>query len=594
MDIEKKAVATIENVIASCDYLESQITSNDKGVSWDGCINVYKKRGDVHEKKDLYKSVRVQIKGQKKNVVKSKSIKYSVQIADLRNYLTEGGTVFFVVCINNERNEYQIYFRSLLPIDIKPILKKYGKQKSRTIEFEPFPSDSNEVSELFVNIAANMKKQMPFIDAEITTLEDLQKDGKPIKLKYSYASIAESGCKTTDVYYNYGHYVYVINDKGEDMPVGKKKMNYKKRDIKQPIFVSGKKYYDVFSLKETKHEIYYKFGNGVFVKYKKQDKTKGKLEFNFSGNLAQRIKDAEFVYAFVSENNLVIGDTIIVDSCVEEGLSNIDKEKLKKHICWLHEVKNMLQMISFKHNFNYDLLNRYEAYGLKILVDGVVYKNAVKIKCKAPAIANFTIAGHVLSVFVEESEEEKGKYFLSNFNDLKGELQVEETSGEKYPISVYMLMSREHIERCENIDFDCLLEQVKRLDNLERLSPKINELLLNLLSVYDKSGDKRIELLDVALNLSEWILKNDKFISSEISNLNYLQTIKRKRALEQDEKQQLSKMGLRQDLSHEYHMAIHLLLDEQVSAECHFSCLNEEMQRVYRDMPIFRFWNENG
>lgn len=94
MDIEKKAVATIENVIASCDYLESQITSNDKGVSWDGCINVYKKRGDVHEKKDLYKSVRVQIKGQKKNVVKSKSIKYSVQIADLRNYLTEGGTVF--------------------------------------------------------------------------------------------------------------------------------------------------------------------------------------------------------------------------------------------------------------------------------------------------------------------------------------------------------------------------------------------------------------------------------------------------------------------------------------------------------------------
>lgn len=95
MDIERKAVTKIEDVISSCDYLESQISSNDKGISWDGFIYVYKKRGDVHEKKDLYKSVRVQIKGQKKNVVKSESIKYPVQIADLRNYLTEGGTVFF-------------------------------------------------------------------------------------------------------------------------------------------------------------------------------------------------------------------------------------------------------------------------------------------------------------------------------------------------------------------------------------------------------------------------------------------------------------------------------------------------------------------
>lgn len=594
MDIERKAVTKIEDVISSCDYLESQISTNDKGISWDGFIYVYKKRGDVHEKKDLYKSVRVQIKGQKKNVVKSKSIKYPVQIADLRNYLTEGGTVFFVVYINNERNEYQIYFKSLLPVDIKPILKKYGKQKSRMLEFSPFPSDADEVSELFVNIAANMKKQMPFINAEITTLEDLQKDGNPIKLTFSYASISEFGCKTTDVYYNYSHYVYVMNDKGEEIPVGKKKMNQKNRVIQQPVLVNGKKYYDEFSLRETKFETYYMFGNGVYVKYKKQDKTRGKLEFNFSGNLDQRIKDAEFVYAFVSENNLVIGNTIIVDSCAESGLSNIDKEKLKNHICWLYDVKSMLQMISFKQDFNYDLLTPNDALGLKILVDGLVYKKPVQIECNAPAVASFTIAGHGLKVFVEESITESGKYVLSNFNDIKGELYVNLPSGEKHSICVYLLMSQEDIEKCENIDYDCVLKHIDRLENSDFTSSKINALLLNMLLVYDKSEDKRTQLLDVALKLAEWILKNDKFISSEISNLNYLQTIKRKRALEQDEKQQLSKMGLRQDLSHEYHMAIHLLLDEQVSAACHFSCLNEEMQRVYRDMPIFRFWNENG
>ena len=177
MDIEKKAVTKLEDVISSCDYLESQIARNDKGVSWDGSINVYKKKGNVHDKDSLYKSIRVQVKGKKVSNVTAKSIRYSVQIADLRNYLTEGGTVFFVVYINNERNEFQIYFKSLLPVDIKPILKKYGKQKSRMLEFSPFPSDADEIAELFVNIAANMKKQMPFAgDEEIITLEELEKE----------------------------------------------------------------------------------------------------------------------------------------------------------------------------------------------------------------------------------------------------------------------------------------------------------------------------------------------------------------------------------------------------------------------------------
>lgn len=210
MDIEKKAVTTIENVISSCDYLESQITSNDKGVSWDGFINVYKKKGDVHAKDDLFKSIRVQVKGHKVSRVYEKSIRYSVQIADLKNYLTEGGTVFFVVYINKERNQHQIYFKPFLPVDIKPILKKYGKQKTRVVEFHPFPSDKDEISELLINIAANIKKQLPFIEAdEIITLEELGKSGIPTNVTYSYATVSNYVGSTTDVFFDYNQYIYM-------------------------------------------------------------------------------------------------------------------------------------------------------------------------------------------------------------------------------------------------------------------------------------------------------------------------------------------------------------------------------------------------
>lgn len=589
MDIERKAVTKIEDVISSCDYLESQISSNDKGISWDGFIYVYKKRGDVHEKKDLYKSVRVQIKGQKKNVVKSKSIKYRVQIADLRNYLTEGGTVFFVVYINNERNEYQIYFKSLLPVDIKPILKKYGKQKSRMLEFVPLPSDADEVSELFVNIAANMKKQMPFAgDEEIITLEELEKEAKPINLTFSYATISKHVNTTTSVFFDYDQYIYIKNSKGTEIPVGNRKIYHRDSIISIPIYVKDQKFYDRFTLRNTKDEIIYKIGKGVFFRTKCCDKLRAKFEFNFSGNLNERLKDGEFVYAFLNQGSLVIGDVVIVDSLDSMKDENIDKNGLFHHICYLRDVKQMLTMISFKGKFEYDKVTSEDEGILRELVDYFVYSKRIKLTSDGIGFTNILIAGYCFKLFVTTTS--SGRVDLYNFNTFKAKYEKKDADGNLYSISVYCTLTKNDLLTCSNIDHDELLKRTKQVPMTECFARALIRLLLDMISTWDESEGIRDDLLNAGYNLAEWLRNSVELIPKEISTLNFYQVVKRSRPLNDAESAELTQLLDRPDLTMDCRMAAHLLLDEHYSARHCFCKLTPEQQENYRQMPIFRFW----
>ena len=63
MDIEKIAVNTVALALSKSDYLKPNIHSEDKELSWDGDIEVYKKAGSMHSKSDLDIKIPVQVKG---------------------------------------------------------------------------------------------------------------------------------------------------------------------------------------------------------------------------------------------------------------------------------------------------------------------------------------------------------------------------------------------------------------------------------------------------------------------------------------------------------------------------------------------------
>ena len=148
MDLEKIATSAIVSSISKTDTLSGFINDGDKEPCWDG--NIYIHENSRHSKKNI-KRIPTQVKGK---AVKTKSvkdkIKYRVKYDDLKAYMMDGGTLFFVVYIEKETGEaLQIYYADLLPIRIMKILEQ--TQDSYSIDFFSFPSDNKEKIEVVLN-----------------------------------------------------------------------------------------------------------------------------------------------------------------------------------------------------------------------------------------------------------------------------------------------------------------------------------------------------------------------------------------------------------------------------------------------------------
>lgn len=174
MNIELMGVTFLKLAIGRNDYLVPHINDGDREPSWDGDIEVYRKPGNVHSKGDLVLKVPIQVKGHAvPQLPRKNTISYSIETSDLRNYLNAGGTMFFVVYVDETGNNHQIYYASLLPFELKQTLDKYGEQKKRNMPLSAFPQDKKSIANVLLNCARDMKKQRPAITADIVTYDSL-------------------------------------------------------------------------------------------------------------------------------------------------------------------------------------------------------------------------------------------------------------------------------------------------------------------------------------------------------------------------------------------------------------------------------------
>jgi len=105
--IETGAINCLEAILWRCSHIDSNISKNDKGLSWDGFIYLYSDKN--HKKENLVCKCEIQVKGKEKL---GERRSYSVSIADLINYQNNGGVLFFVVDIETNI----VFYSELLPI----------------------------------------------------------------------------------------------------------------------------------------------------------------------------------------------------------------------------------------------------------------------------------------------------------------------------------------------------------------------------------------------------------------------------------------------------------------------------------------------
>lgn len=108
MDIESLATGAVEKAIAQTDYLTPYIDSKDKEPVWDGGIYAYHHASQYHSNDDLAGRVPIQVKGHITANPDKEEVSFPIKIDDLRNYLVEGGTIFFVVYFDPKRRTSMI------------------------------------------------------------------------------------------------------------------------------------------------------------------------------------------------------------------------------------------------------------------------------------------------------------------------------------------------------------------------------------------------------------------------------------------------------------------------------------------------------
>ena len=306
MELEKIAISAVETSIGKTDLLTSFINRGDKEPCWDGNIYIHESRD--HTKRNI-KKVSTQIKGKLVTSCKvEKTVKYRISQDDLTAYMMNGGTLFFVVCVDRETGDaLQIYYTDLLPLKIKAIMKKH--QNSYQIILRKFPNSNSEKTMLFLNFYDDAQRQASFAGKDLPTINDLETSGVLESLSFHCRGYGNYQTQRAIPKLMEGKPLAVYaNIRGGSAPIPVEYyegvyhvMTSERQDT--PVYVNGTRYYEGYQVITTAEKIELYIGSSVKLTFSNNEGTDAqspaKITVKIKGTLKEQIVGLEFVSAMV-------------------------------------------------------------------------------------------------------------------------------------------------------------------------------------------------------------------------------------------------------------------------------------------------------
>ena len=596
MNCEMQGVSYIRLAISKTDYLVPHINDNDREPSWDGDVEVYHKAGGVHAKSDLILKVPVQVKGHKANNLKKQSIKYPVEYADMENFLHMGGTVFFVVYVDEEGEQHRIYYAEFLPYNLKRILRKRAGRTSKNIEMKTFPTKKNDISDLFLGFTRNMKKQRAEIYSDEVSLEALIKGGTVPELSFGFSLVPNEKMLPFDYLLRGNLYLYA------KLPYGVEKVvkhittiEMTGTTIHADIIANGKKFYDEYQVFYKKDVIELCFGKSTKYIINRSDNKKLKFTFMLQGNLSERITDEEFIIEALTARQFEVDGTVYPLNAVKpEELASFNLSQRKEHLEWLRTVKLTLDALDVTEELDCEKLTQKDEENLQVLKMAIIDKQPIPVTDTGYIMGFYNVGNLKILICTIKDRENDSLFRVCSFNDCPLEVKAYKGDSAEYPSSHYVLLKQDAFLKSSNINYEKMIASLKSIPFSEIYAERIVLLLLEMLKAYDESNGKRKDILATAIDVAKWMKENDPFSQKEILVLNYLQSLKRQRTLQKDEVSDLIRIVERKDVSEEIYTAAYLLLDNHNAAEIHYKLMDTETQNIFKEYPIFRFWVNNN
>lgn len=591
--IEELATNAVKKSIITTDFLDQFISENDKEPTWDGYIYIY---DDKRKKKsDLRGRVAVQIKGKQKDEMPTDNISFPISTVDMKNFLYDGGAIYFVVYISSDGIKATIYYTSLTPVKLNLYLNQANGQDTKSLKLIPFPTDNNRKATIFLNFYIDCKKQVSFSTKEILSLEELKKQDVLTGLTFSVAGYGYSPNDLHKALFENEVYIYA-NIKGSNVPIPIDLIPcslHTQETESCTIAVNDKVYYSFLSLIRSKDNVIVQIGRSFKITMTKSGAPIN-IDYNSAPMLSDRIKDTEFMLDILQSKHLSLNGCKLEINPAAIKLRNFDIKEQTELVEYCKKMEMVLKLLNVQQDINLSTITEQEQREMHNLITAFVDKKTVhNIRKDLPVVTKVKIQDIVLILVFEETMEGSGEYNIYNF--FRSNLTVEYgrlDSDDQYITSQYSVLQKDDYLQISNIDYDAILPSYQALlKNNPKIFDKANLDMLNMIDAYDEN--KNAKLLQVAKSFAEWILNDDRdVLPYEIKLLNLLQIVRRERELNIDEVKQLCLITENSLTGDDIKVGAYLLLDNPIVAQMHFNMLDKDMQEAFKKYPIFAFWKE--
>lgn len=588
-DKEIVAVDAVSLAIATSGNFKPDIKKNDKLPSWDGEIFVY--LSNKKKKKGLYDVIPVQVKGTERDSRVAGGFKYPVQIADLRNFLEcrSGTTLFFVVYIHEGKEETicDIYYEKFLPFDLKHILKEHENQDTVTITFRPFPKKKKERARLIYDIVRDMKRQRATIAADTVTLETILKESSNPILNVALTIDKEEDSNTPFFLLGRDYYFYTKRQDNILQPVMHGRIDGISIPIQCPVLINGIEYYSMYERVEHSNCIVFKIGEAIEFVLPKDDSPEMKLRIHTSWKLSEDIRDITFLLKLLEHKEMSLGEIKLPCNLTANSKHGINIDAMKQHLESCQMIQNLMNAMDVSRDFDLAQVKEEQWAELCRLYGFIIEGNKARIEFEsdygviAPEIGNLKIL-----LFAIADKQNEHCYQIRSFSDIRNIV----TSEDGCLTSPFVGLDEEQILHVDNIKYENFFQQLETIPLSESHVKAVTQLLHKMLLAYDKSEDKRSDILSYAINLSDWLEEHDQYSDQVYKTLNKLEAYKRSRELNEQENEELFGIAEQTELPPIYRSLAYALLGEQRSADRFFKKVPVEIQKNVREYPIFRFW----
>lgn len=518
--IELLAVNAVEDFFAKIKRINPMIPFADKEPSWDGFLYLYP--DDSMKKETMIGRIPVQVKGKTGEFVESLS--YPIDTSDLRNYMREGGCIYFVVLIN-DRQERKIFYRMLIPVELQNILKGKEQQKSINVKMKPL-EDSDDVYHSLVDFYRDMKKQTGS-PIKTLSLKDLV-DGNYDTFRFSLSGFDASKESLESFITRKAICLYVksTDANASDIPIREGRCFLKLiQDVKQAVSVNGTVFYNSFEKTNERNKVILGIGHCLKVAFDSQNPIVMTVNIKLEATeLKAMSQDVLFVLNVLENKSFKIGDSPVDIPCDNES------EKLyallKGKYAILHKVQLLLEQLHVVKDLDLSTMKKSDWATLEILTAGILDKKELALNVTESRLYNIKVGNLMLLLLV--CQQASGKFRI--FDYFNPQTQFKLISPEGFESSKYAVLEVDGYVRYDNIDFSNILPSISALKaKHEYVLDYAKFEVFNMLKAYCKlDGDKEksVLLLNTSSDVIDWMIKESKDADEKLAYECYAYLVK--------------------------------------------------------------------